>query len=128
MGLFANFYLNMILTYLKEKVTNKGEIRTWSNSRGDGKLFSMDLMDDSGEIRATAFNAECDKFYNMSSTPYVFGNVAFNSVVDFCCGDVGNGLVLFVVMCLFMVLVIIFANSVDANLTTGNTIFVAVLY
>ena len=72
MGLFANFYLNMILTYLKEKVTNKGEIRTWSNSRGDGKLFSMDLMDDSGEIRATAFNAECDKFYNMIETNKVY--------------------------------------------------------
>lgn len=25
----------------------------------------MDLMDESGEIRATAFNQECDKFYHM---------------------------------------------------------------
>ena len=25
----------------------------------------MDMMDESGEIRATAFNAECDKFYHM---------------------------------------------------------------
>ena len=25
----------------------------------------MDMMDDTGEIRATAFNAECDKFYHM---------------------------------------------------------------
>ena len=57
---------------MKVRVTNKGEIRTWSNSRGDGKLFSMDLMDDSGEIRATAFNAECDKFYNMIETNKVY--------------------------------------------------------
>lgn len=25
----------------------------------------MDMMDETGEIRATAFNAECDKFYHM---------------------------------------------------------------
>lgn len=25
----------------------------------------MDLMDETGEIRATAFNAECDKYYQM---------------------------------------------------------------
>ena len=57
---------------MKVRVTNKGEIRTWSNSRGDGKLFSMDLMDDSGEIRATAFNAECDKYYHMIETNKVY--------------------------------------------------------
>ncbi|XP_018021755.1 replication protein A 70 kDa DNA-binding subunit isoform X2 [Hyalella azteca] len=47
------------------RVTQKSNIRTWSNSRGEGKLFSMELLDQSGEIRATAFNAECDKFYDM---------------------------------------------------------------
>ena len=49
---------------VKVRVTNKSDIRTWSNSRGEGKLFSLDMMDETGEIRATAFNAECDKFYN----------------------------------------------------------------
>lgn len=43
----------------------KSNIRTWSNARGEGKLFSMDLCDESGEIRATAFKNECDKFYDM---------------------------------------------------------------
>ncbi|KAF2347637.1 Replication factor A protein 1 [Trinorchestia longiramus] len=47
------------------RVTSKSTIRTWSNSRGEGKLFSFELLDKSGEIRATAFNAECDKFYDM---------------------------------------------------------------
>merc|ERR1712117_981481 len=42
-----------------------GDIRKWSNSRGEGYLFSMDLIDSSGEIRATAFKEQCDKFYNM---------------------------------------------------------------
>lgn len=54
------------------RVTNKSSIRTWSNSRGEGKLFSMDLLDQDGEIRATAFNAECDKFYEMIEANHVF--------------------------------------------------------
>jgi replication factor A1 len=43
---------------IKARVTAKPAIRNWSNQRGDGKLFSMDLQDQSGEIRATAFNDE----------------------------------------------------------------------
>lgn len=43
----------------------KSGIRTWSNSRGEGKLFSLTLLDESGEIRATAFKDEVDKFYDM---------------------------------------------------------------
>jgi len=46
-------------------VTSKSAIRTWSNSRGEGKLFSMDLIDESGEIRCTAFKDQCDKFFDM---------------------------------------------------------------
>lgn len=45
------------------RVTQKGQIRTWSNSRGEGKLFSIELVDESGEIRATAFNDQVDKFF-----------------------------------------------------------------
>nr|XP_021560104.1 replication protein A 70 kDa DNA-binding subunit [Neomonachus schauinslandi] len=45
------------------RVTNKSQIRTWSNSRGEGKLFSIELVDESGEIRATAFNEQVDKFF-----------------------------------------------------------------
>lgn len=50
---------------IKARVSNKSDIRTWSNSRGEGKLFSMDLVDESGEIRCTAFKNECDKFHPM---------------------------------------------------------------
>ncbi|KAL6438135.1 hypothetical protein ACFW04_004397 [Cataglyphis niger] len=50
---------------IKARVTNKSEIRTWSNSRGQGKFFSMDLIDESSEIRCTAFNNVCDKFYDL---------------------------------------------------------------
>ncbi|XP_045135026.1 replication protein A 70 kDa DNA-binding subunit-like [Portunus trituberculatus] len=54
------------------RVTNKSAIRTWSNSRGEGKLFSMDLLDETGEIRATAFNNEVDKFYDMIEIDKVY--------------------------------------------------------
>lgn len=50
---------------IKARVTNKSTIRTWSNSRGDGKLFSVDLLDESGEIRATGFNNAVDQFYEL---------------------------------------------------------------
>ncbi len=50
---------------IKARVTQKSAIRTWSNSRGEGKLFNMNLLDESGEIRATAFKDEVDKYYDM---------------------------------------------------------------
>ncbi|KRX86273.1 Replication protein A 70 kDa DNA-binding subunit [Trichinella pseudospiralis] len=50
---------------IRARVTRKTDIRNWSNKRGDGKLFSVDLMDESGEIRATAFNQECDRFFSV---------------------------------------------------------------
>jgi replication factor A1 len=49
---------------VKVRVTSKSDIRTWNKSSGSGKLFSMDLMDESGEIRATAFKDQCDQYYD----------------------------------------------------------------
>lgn len=45
-------------------MTKKNPIKTYHNSRGEGKLFSVDLADESGEMRATGFNQECDKYYD----------------------------------------------------------------
>lgn len=49
---------------IKARVTNKSNIRTWANSRGEGKLFSIDLVDESGEIRLTGFKDMVDKFFD----------------------------------------------------------------
>lgn len=50
---------------IKARVTQKSDIKTWSNSRsGEGKLFSCTLMDESGEIRATAFTKAVDALYD----------------------------------------------------------------
>lgn len=48
---------------IKARVTLKSDVRHWSNARGDGKLFSVNLLDESGEIRATGFNDAVDRFY-----------------------------------------------------------------
>ncbi|KAM9846419.1 replication protein A 70 kDa DNA-binding subunit-like [Aulostomus maculatus] len=50
---------------VRARVTNKSNIRTWSNSKGEGKLFSFDIVDESGEIKITAFNKEVDKFFSL---------------------------------------------------------------
>ncbi|KAM9734140.1 replication protein A 70 kDa DNA-binding subunit isoform 2-T2 [Menidia menidia] len=57
---------------VRARVTNKSGIRTWSNSRGDGKLFSMEIVDESGEIRVTGFNQEVDKFYTLIEVGKVY--------------------------------------------------------
>ncbi|KAK0149339.1 Replication protein A DNA-binding subunit [Merluccius polli] len=57
---------------IKARVTNKSQIRTWSNSRGDGKLFSIDVIDESGEIKITAFNNEVDKFFPLVENDKVY--------------------------------------------------------
>lgn len=49
---------------IKARITAKGEIRRWSNARGEGTLFSIDLLDSQGgEIRGTFFKDACEKFF-----------------------------------------------------------------
>lgn len=48
---------------IKARVTSKSDIKHWSNQRGEGKLFSVNLLDESGEIKATGFNDAVDRFY-----------------------------------------------------------------
>ncbi|KAM0139113.1 hypothetical protein ACHAP3_003381 [Botrytis cinerea] len=48
---------------IKARVTSKSDIRTWSKPNSEGKLFSVNLLDESGEIKATGFNEQCDALY-----------------------------------------------------------------
>ncbi|XP_049281805.1 replication protein A 70 kDa DNA-binding subunit [Anopheles funestus] len=57
---------------IKARVMSKSGIRTWSNAKGEGKLFSMDIMDESGEIRVTAFKDQCDRYYDMIEVDKVY--------------------------------------------------------
>jgi len=50
---------------IKARCTFKSEIKTWHNKNGEGKLFSVNLLDASGEIRATGFNDAVDSWYEI---------------------------------------------------------------
>lgn len=51
---------------IKARVTNRTPIKHWSNAKGEGKLFSVELVDrKGGEIRATMFKETVDKFYDL---------------------------------------------------------------
>ncbi|KAG5921079.1 hypothetical protein E4U61_007153 [Claviceps capensis] len=50
---------------IKARVSMKSDIKTWHKPTGEGKLFSVNLLDESGEIKATGFNDQCDAFYDV---------------------------------------------------------------
>ncbi|CAL1288199.1 unnamed protein product [Larinioides sclopetarius] len=57
---------------IKARVTSKTPLRTYSNSRGEGKVFSVNLLDESGEIKATGFNDTADKYFNLLEVNKVY--------------------------------------------------------
>jgi len=57
---------------IKARVMSKSAIRTWNNAKGEGKLFSMDLCDETGEIRCTAFRDMVDRYYDMLEVDKVY--------------------------------------------------------
>lgn len=57
---------------IKARVTNKTGIRAFTNAKGEGKLFSVTLVDSSGEIRATGFGEQVDKFYDAITEGQVY--------------------------------------------------------
>ncbi|KAL2348815.1 hypothetical protein Fmac_002815 [Flemingia macrophylla] len=66
-----NPYQNMWT--IKARVTAKQELKHYNNARGEGKVFSFDLLDsDGGEIQATCFNTVADQFYNLIEVGKVY--------------------------------------------------------
>jgi replication factor A1 len=57
---------------IKARCTNKSDIKTWHNMKGEGKLFSVNLLDESGEIRATGFNEQVDSLYELFQEGQVY--------------------------------------------------------
>ena len=49
---------------IKARVNAKSELRTYQSQRGEGSVFSLDLADESAEIRATAWREVADRLYN----------------------------------------------------------------
>ncbi|KAI9498454.1 replication protein A DNA-binding subunit [Zychaea mexicana] len=50
---------------IKARVTLKSDIKHWHNNRSEGKLFNVNLLDKSGEIKATAFNDQVDRLFHV---------------------------------------------------------------
>lgn len=57
---------------IKARVTTKSEIKQWHNARGEGKLFSCNFLDESGEIKATGFNEHVDRLYPLLKEGHVY--------------------------------------------------------
>ncbi|KAF2007787.1 replication factor-a protein [Amniculicola lignicola CBS 123094] len=50
---------------IRARCTLRSDVKTWHNAKGEGKLFSVNLLDDTGEIRATGFNDAVDRLYDV---------------------------------------------------------------
>ena len=50
---------------IKARVTSKSDMKHWHNKNGEGKLFSVNLLDNTGEIKATSFNDQAETFYEL---------------------------------------------------------------
>lgn len=58
---------------IKARVTNKAQMRTFRKGNGEGKVFSVDLLDAmGGEIRASFFDQAVDNFHDMLEKGKVF--------------------------------------------------------
>jgi len=57
---------------IQVRVISKSPIRTWQNEKGAGKLFSMEVCDESGELRCTCFKEGVDKFYDFIQVDKVY--------------------------------------------------------
>ncbi|BAT76517.1 hypothetical protein LR48_Vigan01g273100 [Vigna angularis] len=61
---------------IKVSVSNKGNMRTYKNARGEGCVFNVELTDEEGtQIQATMFNDAARKFYDK----FVLGKVYYIS-------------------------------------------------
>lgn len=62
----ANLNMYQSRWTIRARVTMKSDVRTWSNARGEGSLFSIELLDESGtNIKCTFFKEAVEKFFNM---------------------------------------------------------------
>jgi ssDNA-binding replication factor A large subunit len=57
---------------IRVRVASKPSIITWSNSRGEGRVLNVDLVDETGEIRACAFNEAADKLQSQLEMGQVY--------------------------------------------------------
>ncbi|KAJ2557341.1 Replication factor A protein 1 [Coemansia sp. RSA 1933] len=57
---------------IRARVTQKSAIKSWNKPTSQGRLFSVNLLDESTEIRATVFTQQVDMFYGMLEVGKVY--------------------------------------------------------
>jgi replication factor A1 len=81
----ANPYQNNVV--IRGRVVQKGELRTYSNAKGEGKLFSFEIADETGTMRVTAFREkaieahqriELNGIYSIAGASLKPANAQFN--------------------------------------------------
>ncbi|KAM0687753.1 60S acidic ribosomal protein P1 [Conglomerata obtusa] len=50
---------------IKGRCLSKSDIKLFTNAKGEGKLFTLTLADETGSIKVTAFSDSVDLFYNL---------------------------------------------------------------
>lgn len=60
---------------IKARVTNKSNIRTWSNSKGEGKLFSFEIVDESVSKTVLLTNLSQASFFSSFNKILICWNV-----------------------------------------------------
>nr|TKW24698.1 hypothetical protein SEVIR_3G066400v2 [Setaria viridis] len=58
---------------IKARVTAKADLKSFTNSKGAGKVFSFDLLDaQGGEVRAICFNLQADQYFDLIEVDKVY--------------------------------------------------------
>ena len=57
----VTIWLHLPLPFLA-RVTQKGDMRTWNNAKGTGNLFSFTVIDESCDLKVTAFKEDATKW------------------------------------------------------------------
>lgn len=58
---------------IKARVISKSELRTYNSEKmGEGKVFSMDICDDSGEMRVTLWREAAERYFELVSPGSVY--------------------------------------------------------
>ncbi|KAJ2610048.1 Replication factor A protein 1 [Coemansia sp. RSA 1365] len=57
---------------IRARVTQKSPVRSWNKPNSQGRLFSVNLLDETGEIRATGFTQQVDRLYPLFEVGKVY--------------------------------------------------------
>ncbi|KAG0164366.1 Replication factor A protein 1 [Apophysomyces sp. BC1015] len=57
---------------IKGRITQKSAIKQWNNGNSAGRFFFVHILDDTGEIKVTAFNEEVDRLYPLFETGKIY--------------------------------------------------------